>query len=77
MRLLQIAPCLVLAFVSACSSPERCGCRALAKHDYTSEARSGDNHAALISLADSLAPLQDRFNADKGKPRLLALLSPT
>ncbi len=31
----------------------------------------------LISLADSLKPLQDRFNAEKDKPRFVALLSPT
>lgn len=31
----------------------------------------------LISLADSLKPLQDRFNAAKDKPRFVALLSPT
>ncbi len=31
----------------------------------------------LISLADSLKPLQDRFNAAKDKPRFVAILSPT
>ena len=31
----------------------------------------------VISLADSLAPLQARFNADKDKIRVVALLSPT
>ena len=31
----------------------------------------------LISLADSLEPLRDRFNAEKDKPRVLAILSPT
>lgn len=31
----------------------------------------------LISLADSLKPLQERFNAQKDKPRFVALLSPT
>jgi hypothetical protein len=30
----------------------------------------------LHSLADSLQPLKDHFNRDKGKPRFLALLSP-
>lgn len=32
---------------------------------------------SLISLADSLTPLQDRFNAAVGKPRVVAILSPT
>ena len=32
---------------------------------------------SLISLAHSLAPLQDRFNAAVGKPRVVAILSPT
>ena len=32
---------------------------------------------SLISLADSLAPLQERFNAAVDKPRVLAILSPT
>ena len=32
---------------------------------------------SLISLADSLAPLQERFNAAVNKPRVLAILSPT
>ncbi len=31
----------------------------------------------LISLADSLKPLRDQFNAEKDKPRVLAILSPT
>lgn len=31
----------------------------------------------LVSLADSLEPLRDRFNAAKDKPRFVALLSPT
>jgi len=29
------------------------------------------------SLADSLDPLRDRFNADRDKPRFIAILSPT
>ncbi len=33
--------------------------------------------ASLISLADSLAPLQERFNAAVDKFRVLAILSPT
>lgn len=37
-----------------------------------------DNKAArLVSLADSLAPLQVRFNMHADKPRLVAILSPT
>jgi hypothetical protein len=31
----------------------------------------------LISLADSLDALRERFNAEKDKPRVLAILSPT
>ena len=31
----------------------------------------------LISLADSLEPLRRQFNAEKDKPRVLAILSPT
>lgn len=31
----------------------------------------------VTSLADSLQPLRDRFNANQGKARLIALLSPT
>ena len=31
----------------------------------------------MISLGDSLAPLQAQFNADKDKTRVVALLSPT
>lgn len=31
----------------------------------------------LFYLADTLQPLIDRFNADKGKLRFVALLSPT
>lgn len=31
----------------------------------------------LVSLAESLDPLQERFNADVGKRRVVALLSPT
>lgn len=34
---------------------------------------SGD----LVSLAESLDPLQERFNADVGKRQVVALLSPT
>lgn len=33
--------------------------------------------ASLTILKGSLAPLVEQFNADKGKPRVLALLSPT
>lgn len=32
---------------------------------------------SLISLGESLAPLQERFNAAVDKPRVLAILSPT
>ncbi len=77
MRFLPVSACLTLGFVSACSSPERSGYRAMAKHDNTSEARGGGDDGVLVSLADSLAPLRDRFNANSDKPRLLALLSPT
>ena len=33
--------------------------------------------AEMVSLADTLAPLRVRFNSDKDKLRLVALLSPT
>lgn len=32
---------------------------------------------AIVSLADSIAPLIERFNADKEKVRFLTILSPT
>ncbi|MCH8242381.1 MAG: hypothetical protein IH897_07210 [Planctomycetes bacterium] len=32
---------------------------------------------AIVSLADSIAPLIDRFNADKEKVRFLTILSPS
>ena len=77
MRYLLISAGLVLALVSACWSPERSSCCDMVKHDDTSNARRAGDDRVLISLADSLAPLRDRFNTDKGKPRLVALLSPT
>lgn len=36
-----------------------------------------DRKAALTSLNDSLEPLVDAFNADKGKLRFVTILSPT
>ena len=33
--------------------------------------------SSLISLADSLAPLKERFNAAADQPRVLVILSPT
>lgn len=36
-----------------------------------------DRRAALTSLNDSLTPLIDAFNADKGKLRFVTILSPT
>lgn len=36
-----------------------------------------DTMIEMITLRDSLQPLIDRFNAEKDKPRILALLSPT
>ncbi len=77
MRFLLVSACLTLGFVSACSSPERSGYSAMAKHYNTSDTHGGGDDGVLVSLADSLAPLRDRFNADRGKPRLVALLSPT
>ena len=32
---------------------------------------------SLISLAESLTPLQERFNAAVDKPRVVTILSPT
>ncbi len=77
MRFLPVSACMTLGLVSACSSPERSGYSDMAKHHDTSDTSRVGDDARLISLADSLAPLRDRFNADKGKPRLVALLSPT
>lgn len=41
----------------------------------TNASASGD--AGLISLADSLEPLKNSFNADSTKPRVVVILSPT
>ena len=38
---------------------------------------TGIASAPLVPIGDSLQPLIDRFNADKDKPRIVALLSPT
>jgi hypothetical protein len=45
----------------------------------TCRSKVGDAEEArgLISLADSLGPLRTRFNSDRDKPRLVALVSPT
>jgi hypothetical protein len=37
---------------------------------------ANDMSLKLPSLADSLQPLRDHFNHNKGNPRFLALLSP-
>ena len=50
---------------------------------FTSIMTSASTHASvsgsvdLVSLADSLEPLKNAFNAHSGKPRLVAILSPT
>ncbi len=49
----------------------------LAAFGLPAHAGTKEGPTPLISLADSLKPLQDRFNAAKGKPRFVALLSPT
>ncbi len=36
-----------------------------------------DAASRMVSLSDSIEPLVDQFNADKGKLRLVTLLSPT
>lgn len=36
-----------------------------------------DELVSVVSLADSLKPLKDRFNAHKDKNRFVAILSPT
>lgn len=77
MRQLPVSAGLVLAFAGACLSPARPRHNAVAKHRNTSHTRGGSDDLVLVPLADSLAPLQDCFNADKGKPRLVAVLSPT
>ena len=42
-------------------------------------AAQADDEAAIemVTLGGSLQPLIDRFNAEKDKPRIVALLSPT
>ncbi len=77
MQYVLIPAGFMLVFMSACSSPERSGCCDVVKYQNTSKTHHGGKARELISLADSLAPLRDRFNAEQGKPRLVALLSPT
>ena len=77
MRYLLISTGFMLALASACSSPKRSGCCGMVKNDGTSNTHRGGDDIVLTSLTDSLAPLRDRFNMEKGKPRLVALLSPT
>ena len=77
MRFLVFSAYVTLAIVNGHSALERSDGLEMANHDNTSKARRGGDETRLVSLADSLAPLRDRFNVDKGKPRLVALLSPT
>lgn len=42
----------------------------------TAQAQEGGSHR-FITLADSIAPLSERFNAHKDKVRFLTILSPT
>jgi len=65
---------LLLLLGSACTHPAREASRgAEGRGDRTP--RTGSDR--LTSLADSIAPLRDQFNAERDKLRLVALLSPT
>lgn len=77
MRHLSLSAGFMLALLCACSSPERSGCCDVVKHDDTYNARRDGDDSVLISLTNSLTPLRHRFNLDKGRLRLVALLSPT
>ena len=69
---------IALVVVSGCVSSTGQGpCPPCGKQSDISTVASGKPAGRVISLGDSLAPLQHRFNADKNKVRLVALLSPT
>ncbi len=50
------------------------GCAGVASNLSAQQAEEGTE---LTTLTDSLQPLIDRFNAEKDKPRIVAILSPT
>ena len=45
--------------------------------DGSRDAAGGEGPATITLLEPTLAPLVDRFNRDRGKARVVALLSPT
>jgi len=40
-------------------------------------ASGGCAHPSMTILGDSLDPIREAFNAERGRPRILALFSPT
>lgn len=78
MRIQGILICLMLVWVNGCVSPPDGG-SATTADGATDRSAAHDPEAGggLASLADSLTPLRGRFSAEMGRPRLVALLSPT
>ena len=55
-----------------------CGLAAMSAITGNASAQADDDaKIEMITLGDSLQPVIDRFNAEKDKPRIVALLSPT
>ena len=78
MKIHMILATIALAIVSGCTSPTQTGpCPPCGKRNNVAKTADTAQAGKMISLGDSLAPLRSRFNADKDKVRLVALLSPT
>ena len=71
---IPILAVIVLVVLPACRAGSPRGCCGDASSQVKVKAGAEAN---LTSLSDSLDPLRERFNADKGKHRVVALLSPT
>lgn len=69
-RLFGLTVAVSLLGSSGCASPPS---RDMAEGDTSATATAAREP---VSLGESLAPLRDRFNADKGKARFIAILSP-